>query len=129
MEKNNEEDPELISQILDEMQNEEQVNQPQEQIINEQPYDENEFEQYEEDYEEEGFEVEPKSLVQTMFDEFKLPLFALGLYIFFSMPQLEKGFYKIVPANLSGFKYLNMSLLFLRGLFFAGALYGVSKVI
>lgn len=138
----NEDDAELISQILDNMQEgeEQQLQSNQQQMpsqnVNEtfldnvennnvEMYDDNEIEY--EDYEE--YQPENLSFTDKLVNEIKLPLVVLVLLLFSSLFKLDSLIYKRLPSKLVSFKYVNYLVIFVVCLLYTSAYYGVSKLL
>ena len=142
----NEDDAELISQILDDMQQGEEPQQqsqqqptPQQmpsQNVNEtfldnveddnvEMYDDNDVEY--EDYEE--YQPENLSFTDKLVNELKLPAVVLVLLLFSSLFKLDSLIYKRLPSKLVSFKYVNYLVIFVVCLLYTGAYYGVSKLL
>jgi len=141
----NEDDAELISQILDDMQQGEgpsqQQSQPQQQQMppqnvnetfldntendNVEMYDDNDIEY--EDYEQ--YQQEELSFTDKLLNEIKLPLVVLVILLLSSFLKLDAVLYKQLPAKLVSFKYVNYLVIFVVCLLYTGAYYGVSKLL
>lgn len=146
---NEEEDAELISQILDDMQDSnepnEQPNMQQQPVMQQQPdmqqqdtfLDNNEEMyndiEYEEDDQEpfyqEQVEQENLSFTDRLLNELKMPLVVLVLLLLSSFLKLDTLIYKRLPAKLVSFKYVNYLVIFVVCLIYTGAYYGASKLL
>lgn len=140
---NEEEDAELISQILDDMQD---SNEPNEQPVmqqqpdmqqqdtfldnNEEMYNDIEYEDdYEEPFYQEQVEQENLSFTDKLLNELKMPLVVLVLLLLSSFLKLDTLIYKRLPAKLVSFKYVNYLVIFVVCLIYTGAYYGASKLL
>lgn len=141
---NEEEDAELISQILDDMQD---SNEPNEQPVmqqqpdmqqqqdtfldnNEEMYNDIEYEEDDQEpFYQEQVEQENLSFTDRLLNELKMPLVVLVLLLLSSFLKLDTLIYKRLPAKLVSFKYVNYLVIFVVCLIYTGAYYGASKLL
>jgi magnesium-transporting ATPase (P-type) len=146
---NEEEDAELISQILDDMQDsneaeeknvvQQQPEMQQQQIMEQQnEFDENNQDmyndiEYEEDYEEPFYQEQVEqvnlSFTDRLLNEIKMPLVVLVLFLLSSFLKLDTLIYKRLPAKLVSFKYVNYLVILIVCLVYTGVYYGASKLL
>lgn len=141
---NEEEDAELISQILDDMQD---SNEPNEQPVmqqqpdmqqqqdtfldnNEEMYNDIEYEEDDQEpFYQEQVEQENLSFTDRLLNELKMTLVVLVLLLLSSFLKLDTLIYKRLPAKLVSFKYVNYLVIFVVCLIYTGAYYGASKLL
>jgi len=139
-----EDDPQLISDILEGMQEEEakvgggqpqqqhqqQVNQEQFVGNNQQPdgYDNYEPVEYED---EQGYyhEEVQKTMMEKIVQGLKMPLVVLTLFLMISFIRLDKLIYKILPAKLVSVKYINGMITIMVCFLYTSMYYGISKFV